>query len=266
MEVLEAAGEPLARIASGEGPIVCVALHAGHEIRRELASCIALSDDDRLREEDPYTALFAVAGATLVEVVRSRFEVDLNRTRDECVYRHPRDAWGLTVYAADTPVSAHERSRQVHDVFYERMARLLDRACAGGRRFVVFDLHSYNHRRDGADGPAAPASDNPQVNLGTRSIDRAVWGDVIEAFSAGISGHGIDVRENVKFGGGAFARWVNERYGVRGCALAIEYKKTFMDEWSGTLDDAAVLRLATATRDAGREVSRVLSVRTGDAP
>jgi hypothetical protein len=48
--------------------------------------------------------------------------------------------------------------------------------------------------------------------------------------------HELDVRENVRFRGGELSRWVNQRYGDRGGALAIEFKKTFMDEWTGVLD------------------------------
>jgi hypothetical protein len=51
---------------------------------------------------------------------------------------------------------------------------------------------------------------------------------------------------NVRFRGGELSRWVNARYCDRGCALAIEFKKTFMDEWTGTVDDARLGRLAAA--------------------
>ena len=53
----------------------------------------------------------------------------------------------------------------------------------------------------------------------------------------------MDVRENVRFRGGELSRWVNERYRDRGCALAIEFKKMFMDEWTGTVDERHVEEL-----------------------
>ena len=46
----------------------------------------------------------------------------------------------------------------------------------------------------------------------------------------------LDVRENVRFEGRHLARWVHENYGDVGCALAIELKKVFMDEWTGRVD------------------------------
>jgi N-formylglutamate deformylase len=51
-----------------------------------------------------------------------------------------------------------------------------------------------------------------------------------------VDGHRLDVRENVRFQGGHFARWVHERYPGVGCALALEFKKVFMDEWTGVPD------------------------------
>jgi hypothetical protein len=61
-----------------------------------------------------------------------------------------------------------------------------------------------------------------------------------------ILGSRVDVRENIRFRGGVLSRWVIERYHGRGCALAIEFKKTFMDEWTGAVDE----RRLGALRDA----------------
>ena len=65
------------------------------------------------------------------------------------------------------------------------------------------------------------------------------------------------MRENVRFKGGYMSRWINERYAGRGCALAIEMKKIFMDEWTGEVDEAVLAAigdaLATAT-DATRDI------------
>ena len=40
---------------------------------------------------------------------------------------------------------------------------------------VVFDLHTYNHRRNGPDGPPADPAGNPQVNIGTGTMNRDRW-------------------------------------------------------------------------------------------
>jgi hypothetical protein len=53
------------------------------------------------------------------------------------------------------------------------------------------------------------------------------------------NGRTLDVRENVAFQGkGAQTAFVHERYPERGCAIAVEFKKFFMDEWTGEPDPA----------------------------
>jgi hypothetical protein len=51
------------------------------------------------------------------------------------------------------------------------------------------------------------------------------------------NGRKLDVRENVAFQGkGEQTRFVHDRYPGRGCAIALEFKKFFMDEWTGKPD------------------------------
>lgn len=231
-------------------PLVATAIHAGHDLRPEVAGAIALADDARLREEDPFTdRLTQVAGVPVV-VHRSRFEVDLNRPREAAVYTTPESAWGLDVWRGDPTASLVEGSLAEYDAFYGAMANLLDDLARLGP-FIVLDLHSYNHRRDGADAPAAPVAENPEVNVGTGSLDRERWGHVVDRFMADlgaqpVAGHRLDVRENVRFQGGQLSRWVNERYEGTGCSLAVELKKVFMDEWCGDLDEVHLTQIGEA--------------------
>lgn len=240
------------KISSGEPdlPLLAVALHDGHEVREAAAPFLALVEPGRLREEDPFTGEWLEVAPHQVVVSASRFEVDLNRPRDGAVYRKPEDAWGLTVWHDETPESLWEESLALHDLFYREVAELLDRVVAKHGRFVLFDLHTYNHRREGPSGAPADSKENPEINLGTRNLDRAKWGPVIDAFTRDLmafdfAGRQLDVRENVKFGGGAFSRWVVERYPT-GCPLSIEVKKFFMDEWTGEPERAQVTLIQDA--------------------
>ena len=53
-----------------------------------------------------------------------------------------------------------------------------------------------------------------------------------------------DVRANVRFpDGGHWPEWVHATYGEHVCTVTLEYKKTFMDEWSGTADLAELEEL-----------------------
>ncbi len=245
--------EPIWRLAHGDGPLVAVAIHAGHAVRDEVARYLALDDDGRLREEDPFTDSWTAIAPTRVVARRSRFEVDLNRPRERAVYRRPEDAWRLNVWKSELPETVIAESLAEYDAFYATMQDVLkeiERHCG---RFFVFDLHSYNHRRDGPDASPADEAENPQVNIGTGTMDRTRWAPVVDRFIAELRaydfpGGRLDVRENVKFRGGHFSRWVHETFPQTACALAIEFKKFFMDEWTGEADGDLVQAIGDALR------------------
>lgn len=247
--------EPDPAAGGGELPIVATAIHAGHALDPQIAGAIALSDDERLREEDPGTERFTEIGVTRVIVRRSRFEVDLNRPRDGAVYATPEAAWGLRVWkAGGAPREALALGRREHDEFYAAMETLLAGFAARFGRFAVYDVHSYNHRRNGSDAPPEDEAENPEINLGTGALGtgalgaggRERWAPVVDRFAAELRAHGLDVRENVKFQGGHFPRWVAQRFPESACPLAIEVKKVYMDEWTGRIDDREVRRIRKA--------------------
>ena len=238
-------------VSVGSDPIVSTAVHAGHDVRPDVAGRLAIDDRTRRREEDPYTdAMIGSLGGTRIDVHRSRFEVDLNRARDGAVYLEPADSWGLTVWRDTLPSACIRASLAVYDDFYRVLARHLDRVTATST-CLVLDVHSYNHRRDGPGSPAAPEAGNPEVNVGTGWLDRGRWGFAVDRFIAvlgdqEVKGHRLDVRENVRFTGGHLSRWVAQRYPTTACVLAVEFKKSFMDEWSDTPDDDHIAQLAGA--------------------
>ena len=240
-------GERWWTVQHGPGPVVATAIHDGHDLRPEVAALMALSDGDRLREEDPFTGDAARGVACNVVVHRSRFEFDLNRGADGAVYRTPEQCWGLEVWQPGGLSDAvAERSLDLHGAYYRMLGGLLDDVAGRHDRFVVIDVHSYNHRRDGPDGAPTPQADAPDINIGTFSMPREYWAflvdPLIEAMAGfDFNGRRLDVRENVAFQGkGEQTRFIHERYPQRGCAIALEFKKFFMDEWSGTPDRAEV--------------------------
>lgn len=233
--------DPFFELTRGEGPLVATAVHDGGAVRPEVARLMAWSEADRLREEDPFTGGWTAMAPTRLVVRRSRFEVDLNRPREGAVYLTPDDAWGRTVWTAPPPPDLIERSLAEYDAFYAAVHELLGDLTRRVGRFVVFDLHTYNHRREGPTAPAADPAETPEVNVGTGTTDRARWAPVVERFKEDLRafdffGRSLDVRENVKFQGGRFPRWIHETFPDTGCALAVEVKKFFMDEWTGDAD------------------------------
>ena len=234
-------------------PIVATAIHNGHHVRAELAPLLRISESERLHEEDPFTSEFAHVAPSWLVGERSRFEVDLNRPRDQAVYHGPEEAWGLDIWQDAPPESIVKQSLAEYDEFYDSTRLLLERLLRKYERIVVLDLHSYNYRRG---GPLAAPDDpaiNPEVNIGTGSMNHAYWGPLVDRFIADLHGYPyqgrhLDVRENVKFLGGHLCQWIHRTFPRRVCAIAVEFKKCFMDEWTGAPDRERVNELAAALR------------------
>ncbi|MYK20047.1 N-formylglutamate amidohydrolase [Candidatus Poribacteria bacterium] len=228
-------------ITKGHSPIVAAAIHDGHRVRKEVSEILALTDAERLREEDPFTALWTEVSETRIIGTHSRFEVDLNRPREKAVYIEPEDAWGLHVWKERPNTQLIDRSLAGYDAFYAEVHALLRDVEQQFGHFIVFDLHSYNHRRNGPSAPPADIAGNPEVNIGTGTGIDQKWIPLIHGFMENLRnfdfmGRHLDVRENIKFRGGQFSRWVHESFPNSGCSLAIEFKKFFMDEWTGEPD------------------------------
>jgi N-formylglutamate deformylase len=248
-------GNPVALWCGQEAdsPVIAVAGHAGHGLREEIAALMALDERCRLREEDQGTGRWAARFPSRLVAGRSRFEFDLNRPRENAVYLSSEECWDLELWRRPPSSEVVDRSRAAYDGFYRVLAGMLDRARDTFGRFVVYDLHCYNHRRAGPTAAPADPAGHPDVNVGTGSMDRARWAPVVERFMTELGrakvpygeGH-LDVRENVCFRGRQLARFVHDRYPATGCALAIEVKKFFMDEHRGEIDEAGFAAVGDA--------------------
>jgi N-formylglutamate amidohydrolase len=228
-------------IRGGDGPLVAAAIHDGDSVRANVRPYLALSDAARLTEQDPYTSSWTTIAPTRIVGNRSRFEFDLNRPRDKAVYLQPGDSWGLKVWNKELPNAIVDESLRLYDAFYEEVEELLEDLIDRHERLIIFDLHTYNHRRLGPYAECEDAERNPEVNVGTGTMDRRCWSKVVDRFVSDLRQHNflgrtLDVRENVKFFGGNFPKWTHRRFPNSVCVLSIEFKKFFMDEWTGQVD------------------------------
>ncbi|PSH70414.1 N-formylglutamate amidohydrolase [Phyllobacterium brassicacearum] len=238
----------------GLSPVLATAIHNGHAVRPAIAALMAISEGDRLREEDPFTDFAGCDVPNRIVFHRSRFEVDLNRPRDAAIYLSPEQAWGIDVWNKKPGPNVMRDTLSIYDAYYSMLRHTLRQLEQYYGCFVVLDIHSYNHRRDGPGSVPSDPESAPEINIGTYSMDRDRWAHVIEPFMGKLSkfkfrGHRMDVRENIAFEGrGEQTRFIHESFPQTGCAIAIEFKKFFMDEWTGLPDRRALVAIRAMVR------------------
>jgi len=251
-------------IVRGSSKVIATAIHAGHEMRSTLEQLSNLTDSQRLNEEDPFTDVFASGADTSIVAKNSRFQVDLNRPRDRAVYKEPEDAWGLDLWRESLSMDEIEHSLSEYDAFYTLLGEMIESKIETHGKVILLDLHSYNHRRMGEKEPFDSPLENPEIIIGTGTMDdRQQWEGIIDVVSdrlenAVVMSRFLDVRENVKFEGGEMARWLHTHYPENVCCISLEFKKIFMNEWNGKAD----MRVINEIKEAMNEIINFLESET----
>jgi N-formylglutamate deformylase len=224
-----------------QNPILALAIHNGHEMHPELLNICGISAADRLREEDPFTEVFTEPYPNRIVVYTSRFTVDLNRKRENAVYLSPEDCWGLparTTRPSDELVTELGRD---YGQWYSLLTFTIQRLLAKHSFLTILDLHSFNHRRQGQGAAPDPQQDNPDIILGRNNMPKQyyAWVDGLcsELNNKDVMGHRLDCRIDIKFTGGSLSRWLHQTFPGKVACLAVEFKKIFMDEWTGTVNN-----------------------------
>jgi len=207
---------------------VCTAIHNGHRLRDDIIDKCALTEAQRLREEDPYTADIASNMPITVVANDSRYEYDLNRPPETCVYE---EAWGQQVW--NTPLTDAEKAASVqkHHDFYRVLGVLYEQLESIHPQILVYDVHSYNYQRPGM-------GDVPLFNIGTEQLDKQRWQSVIDDWNerlGQIDLPAVEVRsaiDEVFYGRGYQATFVKQNL-KNILVLPTEAKKSFMDELTG---------------------------------
>lgn len=216
-------------------PALSAAIHNGGNLRDELAQNSLLTQAERYYEEDPYTGSFIERQPITMIGNDSRYEYDLNRNTDECVYK---TAWGKEVWK--TPLTAEQIavSKEKHAQFYRIVAAVVEALTEDFGQCIVYDTHSYNYKRH-------ERTDLPVFNLGTTSVKSDKWRPVINTWLSALKNmqvEGVDItaaENDIFYGKGYLAGFCHSRYDDV-LVLATEVKKVFMDELTGE-PDAVVL-------------------------
>lgn len=223
-----------------------VAMHAGKRIRPEVLEKMMVSKADRFREEDPFTDRFIKDFPMQIIGRESRFEYDLNREPFRAIYDTKEKSWGLKIWRQK--LTQQERTIPImkHNEFHDLMDIVTAYLLQQNRYAVIFDMHSYCYQRE--EILAWFEDPKPEINVGTKAVNRNLFGSGIEKLIEQLSltrinGYPIRVMENALFEGGYMARRLSQANYDRLLVLALEYKKIFMDELSGKLFDDKLEKL-----------------------
>lgn len=209
-------------------PFVCTAIHDGSQFRDELKLKSLLSDFDRWYEEDPYTGAFISSMPITLTGLDSRFEYDLNRNPDTCIYE---EAWGKKVWKKPLTKVERQRSLRKHAAYYRVTHALI---AAIEERFggcVVYDMHSYNWQRWDRKVPV--------FNIGAERVDTKRYGKFIDKWRDELAAielpNGIEVTASVNdtfFGRGYNLEYITNTFSNT-LVLATEVSKIYCNETNG---------------------------------
>ena len=233
-----------------ESPIVCTAIHNGHYVSSEVQKNLAVTEDIRLMEEDPFTELFTKSSSNTIIAGTSRFEVDLNRSVEKCIYLKPEDAWGLNTRKETPSEMVISQSLEKYHSFYTSAKNHFTQLEKKFGKFFVYDIHSYNHHRKGQEADFDDPKLNPEIIIGTNNMLEK-WFPLVDKIQNKLTsfdyfGRSLDARINVKFSGGYFSRWIHNNFPDSACCIAIEFKKIWMDEWTGEIYEDKLNKLIEA--------------------
>lgn len=141
-------------------PFISAAIHSGSNLRGNLIDKVIHNDYERWYEEDPHTDTFISSMPVTITGNDSRFEYDLNRSLEHCVYE---DAWGKQVWRKPLSKAIIKESQQKHKNFYKVIDALVQSIELKYGGCIVFDMHSYNYVRH--------KKNVPVFNIGTKNID-----------------------------------------------------------------------------------------------
>jgi len=208
-------------------PYCCTAIHDGGNLRDRLKNKIAIDDYNRWYEEDPHTGKFIDSLPITLVGLDSRFEYDLNRKPEDCIYD---EAWGKQVWKRPLTPSEKQASLQKHHNFYKVVHALIQKLEDLYGSCIVYDLHSYNYQRWDRNVPL--------FNIGTERIDDSKYEKFIENWVAELSAISLTGVENqtaindVFFGRGYNLEFITQNFSNT-LVLATEVKKVYSNELTG---------------------------------
>jgi N-formylglutamate amidohydrolase len=215
-----------------------LAVHAGHLVRPGIQEVLAVTPGDRLREEDPHTEMFITAFPIQIIARDSRYEYDVNWEVEKAIYGADGKKWGFQVWKRELTASERRESLDKFHEIHALIEMVTEFILKQHQMSMIFDMHSFCYQREKRQNWFR--DDKPDINLGTQAVRRDQFSVLIDKLlemlaATNINGHSLRVAENEIFPGGYLSRKYSRMYPDRVLVLSLEYKKLFMDEWTGEL-------------------------------
>ncbi|MBL6991583.1 MAG: flavohemoglobin expression-modulating QEGLA motif protein [Bacteriovoracaceae bacterium] len=224
-------------------PYICAAIHNGGNLRPELKDKINLTRNERWYEEDPLTGDFISPFPIRIIANDSRYEYDLNRPLNECIYTK---VWGKKVWSKKLSKVDKDLSLKKHQNFYMVVLTLVFELEKRFNACLVYDIHSYNYKR--ITGKA------PLFNIGTENIEKK-FNKYVNHWKIELSkiqSEYIDVEveeKDVFMGRGNFLKTITKSR-KKTLVLATEIKKVYCDELSGDVFPEVVADIKEGLKNA----------------
>ena len=225
-------------------PYCCTAIHDGSEIRKDIKSKLALDDFQRWYEEDPYTGEFIDSLPITIIGLDSRFEYDLNRRPEACIYE---EAWGQKVWKTKLSPKERQVSLKKHDNFYKVVKALVKKLNELYQSCIVYDIHSYNYKRWDREVPL--------FNIGTENVDNQRFGAYIDHWQEELASIKLTNIENktaindVFYGRGYNLECITKAF-PNTLVLATEIKKVYCNELTGEDFPEVIAQLKQSFKEA----------------
>lgn len=104
-------------------PYIATAIHHGQRLTKSLADKCLLTESERLYEEDPVTGDFISSLPIVLQAEDSRYEYDLNRHPEDCIYQV---AWDKAVWETEHTVDERAVILRKHYRYYSILKVLLE--------------------------------------------------------------------------------------------------------------------------------------------
>ena len=239
-------------------PIICAAIHNGHNLRADLDKTFLLSDAERFHEEAPYTDELISSFPIQLIGNDSRFEYDLNRAKT--LSTHFKSARDKQVWAKPLSKNQRAKSHTKHQSFYNVLKAIIEAIENKFGNAIVFDIYTYNHK--------ALEGISPTFNVGSGQIDIERWGSVLAQFEKQLNDitlPNLKVRaatNEVFHGRGFLITHINAHFDNT-LVIPTEVKKIFMDEVTGDVYPLVLEELKAGFKSAISETAAFFVRRYG---